>query len=43
MTGYLFQIDGTAITWQSKKQSCVALSTAEGEYVALSGAVLEAV
>ena len=35
-TGYLFQIGGTAITWQSKKQSCVALSTAEAEYVALS-------
>ena len=26
-TGYLFQIGGTAITWQSKKQTCVALST----------------
>ena len=28
-SGYLFQIGSTAITWQSKKQSCVALSTAE--------------
>ena len=35
-TGYLFQIGGTDITWQSKKQSCVALSTVEAEYVALS-------
>ena len=43
MTGYLFQIDGTAITWQSKKQSCVVLSTAEAEYVALSGAAQGAV
>ena len=42
-TGYLFQIGGTAITWQSKKQSCFALSTAEAEYVALSGAAQEAV
>ena len=37
---YLFQIGGT---WQSMKQSCVALSTAEAEYVALAGAVQEAV
>ena len=42
-TGYLFQIGGTAITWQSKKQSCVALSTVEAKYVALSGAAQEAV
>ena len=28
-TGYLFQIGGTAVTWKSKKQSCVALSTAD--------------
>ena len=42
-TGYLFQIGGTTITWQSKKQSCVALSTAEAEYVALAGATQEAV
>ena len=40
-TGYLFQIGGTAITWQSKKQSCVALSTAEAEYIALAGASQE--
>ena len=32
-TGYLFQIGGAAITWQSKKQSCIALSTAEVEYI----------
>ena len=43
MTSYLFQIGGTAITWQSTKQSCVALSTAEAEYVALSGAAQEAI
>ena len=39
-TGYLFQVGGVAITWQSKKQSCTALSTAEA---ALAGAVQEAV
>ena len=42
-TGYLFQIAGTAVTWKSKKLSCVALSTAEAEYMALSSAAQEAV
>ena len=42
-SGYLFQLGGTAITWQSKKQTCVALSTAEAEYIALAGAAQEAV
>ena len=42
-TGYMFQIGGTAVTWKSKKQSCVALSTAEAEYIALSSAAQEAV
>ncbi len=37
-SGCLFQIGGTAITWKSKKQACVVLSTAEAEYMALSGA-----
>ncbi len=31
------------MTWRSKKQSCVALSTAEAEYVALASAGQEAV
>ena len=43
VTGYLFQIGGTAVTWKSQKQSCVALSTAEAEYMALSSAAQEAV
>ena len=30
------------MTWRSKKQSCVALSTAEAEYMALSSAAQEA-
>ena len=34
---------GTAVTWKSKKQSCVALSTAEAEYMALSSAAQEAI
>ena len=40
-SGYVFQVDGTAISWRSKKQTCVALSTAEAEYVALSSATQE--
>ena len=36
-------IVGGAVTWSSKKQSCVALSTAEAEYIALSSAAQEAV
>ena len=39
----MIQIGGTAITWQCKKQSCVALSSAEAEYVALAAAAQEAV
>ena len=42
-SGYLFQISGGAVTWKSKKQPCVALSTAEAEYMALSCAAQEAV
>ena len=40
-SGYVFQIGETAITWRSKKQTCVALSTAEAEYVALSSTAQE--
>ena len=42
-TGYMFQIGGTVVSWKSKKQSCVALSTAEAEYMALASAAQEAV
>ena len=41
--GYTFLLGGGAITWCSKKQSCVALSTMEFEYVACSAAIQEAV
>ena len=40
-SGYLFMINGAAISWKSRKQTCVALSTAEFEYVALVGATQE--
>ena len=42
-SGYVFQMSGAAITWRSKKQSCVAISTAEAEYMALACAAQEAV
>ena len=42
-SGYLFQICGAAVSWRNKKQTCVALSTAEAEYMALATAAQEAV
>lgn len=43
ITGYVFTKCGDAITWFSKKQRNVALSTVEAEYVALSFMCQEAV
>ena len=37
-TGYLFTFSGGAISWKSKLQKCVALSTTEAEYIAASEA-----
>lgn len=42
-SGYIFQIAGGPVSWRSKKQDTVALSTAEAEYVALSSAAQECV
>jgi len=42
-TGNIFVMTGGAISWLSKKQATVALSTAEAEYVALSTITQEAV
>uniref|UniRef100_A0A2N9ER04 Integrase catalytic domain-containing protein n=1 Tax=Fagus sylvatica TaxID=28930 RepID=A0A2N9ER04_FAGSY len=42
-SGYAFILRGGAVSWCSKKQSCIALSTMESEYVACSAAVQEAV
>lgn len=40
---YMFMLCGAPISWRSKKQTSVALSTAEAEYIALSSATQEAV
>jgi hypothetical protein len=40
--GYLFTLNGGAISWRSKKQSIVACSSTEAEYIALSDATKEA-
>ncbi|KAJ6090447.1 hypothetical protein N7486_009262 [Penicillium sp. IBT 16267x] len=42
-SGYLFKLAGAAISWQSKKQTSVALSSTEAEYMAQCHAVQELV
>ena len=42
-SGYVFQINGSTISWSSKRQYCVTRSSTEGEYVALSHATQEVV
>ena len=41
-SGYIFKIQGGAVSWSCKRQATVALSTCEAEYMALSAAVQEA-
>ena len=41
-TGYVFLVYGSPVTWLSKQQSTVALSTCEAEYTALATACREA-
>jgi len=41
-SGYVFKVGDGAITWRSKKQTTIALSSTEAEYVALSEAGREA-
>ena len=42
ISGHVFLIDGGAISWSSRKQELVTLSTAEAEYVATTHAAKEA-
>ena len=41
-SGYVFVVGGGAIMWRSKKQTTIALSSTEAEYIALSEAGCEA-
>jgi hypothetical protein len=41
MSGYTFIINGGAVCWSAKKQSVVAQSTAESEYIAMAHAAKE--
>lgn len=41
-TGYFFNVYGNIILWASSKQTIVALSSTEAEYVATTSAVKEA-
>lgn len=40
-TGYLVMVNGNLVSWSSKKQPTVALSTAEAEYMGMSAATEE--
>ena len=42
-SGYLFMVSGVPVSWKSKVQTCVELSIAEAEYVALANATQEVV
>ena len=42
VTGWIFMYGNGAISWRSLKQSCVALSTPEAEYLSVSDAAKEA-
>ncbi|CAK9800955.1 Retrovirus-related Pol polyprotein from transposon TNT 1-94 [Anthophora plagiata] len=41
-TGYIFKLAGAAISWESRKQKTIALSSTEAEYMALTEAAKEA-
>ena len=43
MTGYLFSLNGGAVSWRSSRQGGVTLSSAKAEFVAASQAGQEAI
>ncbi|XP_075492394.1 secreted RxLR effector protein 161-like [Primulina tabacum] len=40
-SGYIFSIGGGAVSWRSSKQTCIARSTMESEFIALDKAAEE--
>ena len=42
-SGFIFQVYGSTVAWSSKKQTTVATSSSEAEYVSLSAGVQEAI
>ena len=42
-SGYVFTLEGSAISWRSNKQKCIADSTTKAEYVAACEAAKEPV
>ena len=42
-SGYLYLMSGAPVSWRSKKQSCITLSTAEAEYMSLTSAAQEVI
>ena len=43
ISGYIFMVDGGAVSWSSKKQELVTLSTTEAKYVAATHTAKEAI
>lgn len=43
ISGYVFMVDGGAVSWSSKKQELVTLSTTEAKYIAATHATKEAI
>jgi hypothetical protein len=43
VTGYIFEMAGAPVTWSSKGQATIALSSTEAEYVALTATAREAI
>lgn len=43
VTGFIFKVFGSSVSWASRKQATVSTSSSEAEYVALSAAVSEAI
>lgn len=42
-SGYIFKLNGGAVTWSSQRQQTVSLSTSEAEYIGSSNATKEAI